>query len=111
MPDVMDHIHRPLDEEVRFISGYYLLSEEIRLPHGEEVVLALLGHAVLDTACCGTTGCGYALVPGFVQKWKYKENSEGLAVSQVLPIRDDDLKKEIDKKIRKDNLLHQVIFL
>ena len=111
VPNVTEYIHRPLDEEVRFISGYYLLTDENRLPHGNGTVLVLMGHAVVDTACCGTTGCGYALVPGFVERWKYKQNGDGLAVSQVIPIQDDELKAQIESKIRKDSFLHQVIFL
>ena len=106
-----EHIHHPLDEEVRFISGYYLLSEELRLPHRGREVLVILGHAVLDTACCGTTGCGYALVPGTIRKWKFRKNSEGLAVSEVSPIRDDGMKKEIETMVRKQHMIQQIIFV
>jgi hypothetical protein len=65
---------------------------------------------VVDTSCCGIGGCAYALVRGFIRKWKYKKNSNDLPVSQIEPIRDVFLQREIGRLIQTRDKIFQVTF-
>jgi hypothetical protein len=108
---IEEYVHQALNQEVTAIGGYYLLVKEVRLPfHGREV-LYLVGHAAFDTTCCGTGGCAYALVPGFIAKWKHRTNEEGLAVSQVEPIHDRTIQEQVRRLIDKREMVHQFRFL
>jgi hypothetical protein len=79
-----DYIHPDLNEEIRTISGHYILSRKNRLPFNDRQVLYFIGCAVVDSSCCGTGGCAYALVPGYIRQWKYKLTAGNLAVTQVV---------------------------
>ncbi len=105
-----EYRHKELNREYRFISGYYVLTDEIRMVFEGQELLYLTGYGVLDTACCGATGCGYALVQGFVIRWKYKEDRGGHLVSQVAAVRKPGLRQRIQNEILKRELVQQVLF-
>ena len=105
-----EYTHFDLNEENRAISGGYVLTKEVRLPFRGRDLFYLIGYGVVDSSCCGTGGCGYALVPGFVIKWKGKKNKEGLFVSHVEPTRDKEVQEEIRRLITEKELVQQVIF-
>jgi hypothetical protein len=108
---IQEYVHQTLNQEVTAIGGHYLLVKEVRLPfHGREV-LYLVGHAAFDTTCCGTGGCAYGLVPGFVLRWREKRNGEGLAVSLVEPIHDSGVQEQVRRLIEREEGVHQVSFL
>ena len=107
---IKEHTHYDLNQENIAISGSYVLTNEVRLPFGEREVFYLTGYSVVDSSCCGTGGCGYALVPGFIISWKSKKNKDGLFVSHVEPIRDKEDQKEIRRLIGGSELVQQVIF-
>ncbi len=105
-----NYVHQELNQQVTAIGGHYLLVKEARLPfHGREV-LYLVGHAAFDTTCCGTGGCAYALVPGFIVRWRSGTNEDGLAVSAVQPIDQSDLQEQIRRRLERQEQVHQVIF-
>jgi hypothetical protein len=107
---VQEYVHQELNQDVAAISGHYLLAKEVRLPfHGREI-LYLVGYALFDTTCCGVGGCAYALVPGFILDWKSKTNEDGLAVSQVEPVRDLVVREKVRRLIEKKEMVHQVSF-
>ncbi|MGW8321267.1 MAG: hypothetical protein ACWGSD_06915 [Thermodesulfobacteriota bacterium] len=104
------YTHRPLGEEVRSISGYYAIDEEKRIPfQGREILLAK-GCWAVDSSCCGTGGCGFALVPGYVLKWKASTNERGEPVSEIEPVRDDEEKQALRKLIHESEQVQQVNF-
>lgn len=107
----MDYVHQPLGRQVTAIGGDYLLVKEVRLPIRGREVLVVVGHAAFDTTCCGAGGCAYALVPGCVTGWKVSTNADGLAVSQVEPIRDDGVRESVRQWVRKEEGVLQVQFL
>jgi len=110
MPGYKNYTHQPLGEEVESISGHYVAEREVRIPvEGREVVY-IVGHAVVDTSCCGAGGCGYALVPGFVVRWKYASNDDGWDMTEVEPVRDDSAKAFIKKTIESVEPVTQVNF-
>jgi hypothetical protein len=104
---VHEYVHQELNQEVTAIGGHYVLVKEARLPFRGREVLYLVGHAAFDTACCGSGGCAYALVPGFVVQWQYRTNEEGLAVSRVEPIAEGDVQRQVQRLIeRRETIQH-----
>ena len=104
------HFTHELNQEVRSISGYYEFQSEGKIEMEGREVLYVIGNATVDSSCCGTWGCCYALVPGYVLKWKYKESEEGIPVSEVEPIVDEDTKKKLKKLLELDHGVTQVQF-
>jgi len=104
------YTHSGLNQPVTAIGGYYVLVKEVRLPYRGREVLYLVGHAAFDTSCCGPGGCAYALVPGFVARWQSGRTPDGLAVSQVEPIRNPETQHDVRNLIEKQETVQQVIF-
>jgi len=104
------YTHPILEEEITAIGGHYVLAKEVRLPHHGREILYLVGYAVLDSTCCGVGGCAYAIVPGFVLDWKFKKDLADRPVSEVNPIQDPLVQKEIRQLIQKKEMVHQVNF-
>lgn len=104
------YVHPELNREVFSGAGHYLLTREVRLPFRGREVLVVVGYAVLDTSCCGVGGFSYALVPGFVLRWKEHRTQGGQPVSLVEPVEDADLQEEIRSLIRRAESIHQVQF-
>ena len=78
-----EYVHRDLGQTVTAIGGHYHFDREAQLAFRGRPVLYLSGYALYDSTCCGAGGCGYALVQGFVEKWKYRNDSEGFPISRV----------------------------
>ena len=104
------YAHPLLGEEITAIGGHYVLTKEVRVPHHDREILYLVGYAVLDSTCCGVGGCAYAIVPGFVLDWKFKKDLAGRPVSEVKPIQDPLVQKEIRQLLQKKEMVHQVNF-
>ncbi len=105
-----DHTHLQLNQEVTAIGGHYVLTKEESIPYNGRKVLYVLGYAMFDTTCCGSGGCSYAIVPGFIENWKIKKNEEGSPISEVEPITDPNIQKEIRLLIEKRETVTQVNF-
>jgi hypothetical protein len=104
------YTHIELNEEVQSIGGHYVLEKEVRMPYNGREVLYVVGMGVVDTSCCGITGCKYAIVPGYILNWKARANKDNLAVSDTEPIRDERTKKEITDHIKKTEMVQMVEF-
>jgi hypothetical protein len=100
-----------LHQEITAIGGYYVLVKESQIPFEGRTLLYLVGHAAFETTCCGTGGCAYALVPGFVLQWKNEQDPDGLAISQVEPIRDGNMQERVRRALTDKEPVHQVLFL
>lgn len=94
---VQEFLHPPLKEPVNFLGGYYLFSEEGRLPYREREVLYLLGVAVVESSCCGPGGCVFIKVPGYIHSWKKRISASGRYISEVESIASTAEQKEISK--------------
>ena len=105
-----EYVHHELNREVTAIGGHYVLTRQARMPFQGREILYVIGYAVLDTTCCGTGGLAYALVPGFILDWQGSKNEDGLDVSLVEPIRDQDVQREIRRLIGEREIVHQVQF-
>ncbi len=104
------YIHQPLGQEVEAIAGRYTLAKELRLKVQGREALCLIGHASFDTSCCGAGGCGYAVVPGWIVKWKAAGTPAGEAVSEVEPVEDEAMRGEIERRLKSEEPVHQVNF-
>jgi hypothetical protein len=104
------YAHPELSQEGTAIGGFYVLIKEARLTFEGREILYLVGHAAFETTCCGVGGCAYALVPGFIVEWKGRTNADGLAVSQLEPIRDRAVQAKVRQLIENEETVHQVLF-
>ncbi len=107
---LQDFIHPKLGQEITAIGGHYVFNNEHRVSFNDGDVLYLVGYAVVDTSCCGIGGCAYAMVPGYIRRWKYKKNETNEPVSQVEPVRDADDQAAISQLIQKKENVQQVTF-
>jgi hypothetical protein len=106
-----EYIHLPIGEEVRSITGnYVVIKEEIINISGREIIYAV-GFASFDSSCCGTGGCSYAFVPGFIESLHEKTDANGCPISIVSPIKDDKIRKKITKILISLENVGQVNFL
>jgi hypothetical protein len=107
---VRRYTHSPLGEEIRAAAGRYAIETEKLLAFRGRSVLIALGYATVDSACCGTGGCGFAFVPGYLVGWKVSRNEKGEAVSEVEPIEDEKEREELRRIIRDTEKVDQVNF-
>jgi hypothetical protein len=106
----VDFVHPELNKTVKAIGGEYLFLKEAILSYRDQEVLYLVGCAIFDTTCCGTGGCCYARVPGFIRDAKYRTVQDGRPVSSVVPIADPRAQKEIRRVIGSRETVQQVEF-
>lgn len=99
-----------LQKEVRSISGGYTLEREERINVDGKTVLYVVGNALADSSCCGFWGCHYVLVPGYVVNWKHTKNEEGIPISTVEAIADEEVRRQITKLLEEKEGVSQVRF-
>lgn len=104
-----DYTHIDTGKEIRFISGFYEVEEEKKVKLGEDEVLVIIGHAIVDTSCCGMGACRYALVPGKIRKWKYKKSETHNEITEVEPLNEKE-KEKFEKTLKESEVINQVIF-
>jgi hypothetical protein len=100
-----DYRHMEPGEQIESVSGHYTMEKEFTVEHGARAVLVVLGHTIIDRACCGAGGCRYAYVPGYVAA---PRNAAG--VSRVEPITDPAAQDAIEQLIHQKEIVQQVTF-
>ena len=106
-----EYVHLKLGEEVHALAGYYTPLREERLKHNGREVLYTVGGCTVESNCCGGTGClGYATVPGYLVVWKNKMSNEGLPVSEVTPISDDETRRQVTGIIQEKEGVRNIDF-
>jgi len=106
---MIEFIHPVLNEEVRAIGGHYKMDREDTLVFNGKDVLYLIGYAVVDTSCCGATGCGYAVVPGYIVSLHAKRTSDDHSISLIEPM-EEQFYQEITRILRIQEGVNQVHF-
>lgn len=106
----VEYVHQELGEEVTALAGYYTPLDEHRLQHNGKEVLCVTGLSVIESSCCGTGGCAYAIVPGYVVSWKFRENEVGLPVTEVEPVADKAARQEITAILKERKFVGNIEF-
>ena len=106
----IEYVHPRLNEAVTAIGGHYVLTKEQRIPFEQQSLLYIIGHAAIDTSCCGVGGCAYALVPGFVLDWKFKTSPDNRPVSLIQPIHSPEIRKKVQRLIEQRECISSVQF-
>jgi len=91
----MEYVHLPLNEEVTALAGYYTITKELRLTRNGREVLCMIGMCSVESSCCGRRAFYYGIVPGYLVSWKSRRNEAGLPVSEVEPITDRGVQRQI----------------
>ena len=91
-----------------------LPEKEVRIPfHGREI-LYVIGEVVVETACqeitCTPGSSYYAMVPGYILRWQYRKNEEGLPLSEIEIVTDFKTRKEIEQIIQEREAVTRVEF-
>ncbi len=87
---LIEFVHPVLGEDVTAIGGHYTLTKEACLRHAGREMLYLIGCGSVDASCCGTGGCIYALVPGYIVSYRTHTHPESSRdVSLIEPVRED----------------------
>jgi hypothetical protein len=103
--------HKEMRTEIRSISGYYMYLEEIQLDIGGHRILCIEGVGVTDSSCCGSGGCYFVEVAGYIVSWKKGIDRDGRAVSDVIPVEDEGERKQIKTQLQKTYSQAQVNFI
>ncbi len=107
-----DYVHPRLNEEVTAIGGHYVSEKDERIAVNGREILYILGYSVVDTSCCGVGGGRFAVVPGWLVRYKYRTDDTGLPVSEVTPVEDDgEIRRTITGMIEKKETYCSVRFL
>lgn len=104
------YTHLELNRDIPAPSGYYTPQKEVRLKYGGREVLYVLSQAVIESSCCGASDFNSALVPGYVTGWRAERNKEGLPVSIVEPITDENTRDAIRKIIKDTEHISRIEF-
>ena len=104
-------IHPPLNSVIESISGHYEYVNESILDTGEKKLLYYTGYSVTDRSCCGTGGCIFISIPGYVINLRHTHKTDGSCISTVEPIVDDKERTRIRHLLKGEVYHHQVIFI
>jgi len=108
---VKDYVHLPVNEEVNYVTGWYEPEREESIQVNGDEVLYVIGSASLESSCVGGgRDWRYALVPGYVRRFKYQQNPEGLWVSEVEPISDREERRRITRILEGKESIGRVDF-
>jgi hypothetical protein len=107
---VPEYLHQEPGTEVRFIAGQYTIVEEGRISHGDRELLYVVGIAEIASSCCGTQGCRFVNIPGYVAAWKHRLLESGIPVTLVEPIEGEAEQTEIREILERQYPYSQVLF-
>jgi hypothetical protein len=105
-----EYKHQEPGTEVRFIAGHYTIVEEQRMAHRGRELLVVVGIAVVESTCCGTQGCRFLNVPGYVVAWKRRRTENGVPVSEVETIEDAEEQAKIREMLTRQFPYSQILF-
>ncbi len=106
-----EYVHQALGEDVHNLAGFYTPRKEVRLDHnGREVLYIVGGSTSWPGSCAGGGYLAYAMVPGYLVAWKSKKSQEGMPVSEVKPILDEETQKQVAKIIKAKECVRDINF-
>jgi len=105
-----EYQHQEPGTEVRFIAGNYTIVGEQRIVHHGRELLVVVGIAAVENTCCGTQGCRFLNVPGYVVAWKYRRTENGVPVSEVESVENEQGKADIRQLLDRRFPHSQILF-
>jgi hypothetical protein len=105
-----EYLHQDPGTEVRFIAGHYTIIEERRIAHRGRELLCVVGVAAVESTCCGTQGCRFINVPGYVTTWKERLSENGVPVSIVETVASESDRAEIREILVRRFPYSQILF-
>ncbi|HMB19592.1 MAG TPA: hypothetical protein VKQ10_00870 [Spirochaetota bacterium] len=106
-----EYTHPRLNEPVESISGHYEYIEESTVKAGSRTILYLTGFSITDRSCCGTGGCGFIFIPGYIVKLHHHISDTGEMISTVEPVPAGEKQDEIKQLFQNFELHRQIIFM
>jgi hypothetical protein len=106
-----EYLHQEPGTEVRFIAGRYAIVEEQRMVHCGRELLVVVGIAAVESTCCGTQGCRFLNVPGYVVAWKHRRTEDGVPVSEVESIESEPGQADIRRLLDRRFPYSQILFI
>lgn len=100
-----DYTHMAPGDRIESVAGHYTMEKEFVVEYAGREVLVVLGHTIIDRACCGAGGCRYAFVPGAI----LTPRGQG-PVSRVEPVQNSADQEAIEQLIHSLEIVQQVIF-
>ncbi|MEK7243734.1 MAG: hypothetical protein AAB112_06180, partial [Thermodesulfobacteriota bacterium] len=92
------------------LGGNNTIVEEQRLAHQGRELLVVVGLAAVESTCCGTQGCRFVNVPGYVVDWKHRLTETGLPASEVETIEDAEEQAKIREMLNRQFPYSQILF-
>ena len=105
-----EYLHQDPGTEVWFIAGHYTIIEERRIIHRGRELLCVVGVAAVGSTCCGTQGCRFINVPGYVADWKGRVSEKGTPLSVVDLVEDKADQAEIRELLEREFPYSQILF-
>ena len=106
---IIEFTHPDLGQEVPARAGYYTPLEEHVLPYKGREVLCILGHACIETSCCGGTGSwAYIQVPGFLVRKHVRGGGTTHPISEIEIIEDEEARNSIRESLMRKHSVSQV---
>jgi len=106
----LEYTHLKLNEDLYCPAGHYTPQKEVRLKHNNREVLYVVGHAAMESSCCGIGSWAYVTVPGYIISWQNKTNDVVLPVSKVEPISDKETRDILRQIIREAESISRIEF-
>lgn len=100
-----------MNEPVESISGHYEYIEESTVKAGSRILLYFIGFSITDRSCCGTGGCGFIFIPGYIVKLHHQANEKGNMISTVEPVPAGEERDAIKLLFQHSELHRQIIFM
>jgi hypothetical protein len=105
-----EYLHQAPGTEVRFIAGHYTIIEELLITNHSREVLAVVGIAAVGGSCCGTQGCRFVNIPGYIAAWKERLSGNGVPVSIVETVASESDRSEIREILERRFPYSQILF-
>ncbi len=105
-----EYLHQAPGTEVQFVAGHYTITEEQRIAHRGRELLAVIGIAAVGSSCCGTQGCRFVNIPGYVVAWKDRLTEDGIPVSIVETVASEWDRTEVLKMLESFFPHSQILF-
>jgi hypothetical protein len=106
----MKFTHPVLFKEVTAIGGHYSFVKEAALSFNDKKVLYFVGLGSVDTSCCGTGGCIYAYVPGYIVDNENNCSERGDRISEIEAV-EDEARSQLADILKLSENVTQVIFM